>query len=94
MINTSPEPVTNWTASVAEDLAVFGGLWAALNHPVAFLIALVLFIALVIWLLPKIWRGVKKVFAFLVRLFGGRDDSTQTNENNNALPHQNGRFKN
>ncbi len=94
MINTSPEPVTNWTASVAEDLAVFGGLWAALNHPVAFLIALVLFIALVIWLLPKIWRGVKKVFAFLVRLFGGRDDSTQINENNNALPHQNGRFKN
>ncbi|WP_372599751.1 DUF4126 domain-containing protein [Amphritea sp.] len=94
MINTSPEPVTNWTASVAEDLAVFGGLWAALNHPVAFLIALVLFIALVIWLLPKIWRGVKKVFAFLVRLFGGRDDSTQINENNNALPHKNGRFKN
>ncbi len=94
MINTSPEPVTNWTASVAEDLAVFGGLWAALNHPIAFLIALVLFIALVIWLLPKIWRGVKKVFAFLVRLFGGRDDSTQINENNNALPHKNGRFKN
>lgn len=94
MINTSPEPVTNWTASVAEDLAVFGGLWAALNHPVAFLIALVLFIALVIWLLPKIWRGVKKVFAFLVRLFGGRDDSAQINENNNALPHKNGRFKN
>lgn len=94
MINTSPEPVTNWTASVAEDLAVFGGLWAALNHPIAFLIALVLFIALVIWLLPKIWRGVKKVFAFLVRLFGGRDDSAHISENNNALPHQNGRFKN
>ncbi|UTW02723.1 DUF4126 domain-containing protein [Amphritea atlantica] len=94
MINTSPEPVTNWTASVTEDLAVFGGLWAALNYPVAFLIALVLFIALVIWLLPKIWRGVKKVFAFLARLFGGRDDSIQINENNNALPHRNGRFKN
>jgi len=94
MINTSPEPVTNWTASVTEDLAVFGGLWAALNYPVAFLIALVLFIALVIWLLPKIWRGVKKVFAFLARLFGGRDDSIQINETNNALPHRNGRFKN
>jgi len=38
LINTSPEPVTNWTASVAEDLAVIGGLWAALNHPLWFLL--------------------------------------------------------
>ena len=27
-INTSPEPVTNWVVSVAEDVAVIGGLWA------------------------------------------------------------------
>jgi hypothetical protein len=31
LINTSPEPVTNWTASISEDLLVIGGLWAALN---------------------------------------------------------------
>ena len=29
MINASPEPFTNWFASVSEDVAVFGGLWAA-----------------------------------------------------------------
>ncbi|MBU2964970.1 DUF4126 domain-containing protein [Amphritea sp. 2_MG-2023] len=87
MINTSPEPVSNWAASITEDLAVFGGLWAALNYPIAFLIALVLFIALVIWLLPKIWRGIKKVFAFLAGLFGGRDDAIQLNEES-ALPHR------
>ncbi|RTE66812.1 DUF4126 domain-containing protein [Amphritea opalescens] len=85
MINTSPEPVSNWAASITEDLAVFGGLWAALNYPVAFLIALVLFIALVIWLLPKIWRGIKKVFAFLAGLFGSRDETIRLNEEN-ALP--------
>lgn len=62
MINTSPEPVTNWTASVAEDLSVIGGLWLALNHPVLFIIALVAFIALLIWLLPKLWRAIKLVF--------------------------------
>jgi hypothetical protein len=62
MINTSPEPFTNWTASVAEDIAVFGGLWAALNHPVLFLIAFVIFIVLLIWLLPKLWRGIYRVF--------------------------------
>jgi hypothetical protein len=32
-INTSPEPVTNVTASVAEDLTVLTVLWFALEHP-------------------------------------------------------------
>lgn len=72
LINTSPEPVTNWTASISEDLMVLGGLWAALNHPIWFLIGLVAFIILLIWLLPKIWRGVKRVFRFLADLFSGR----------------------
>lgn len=70
LINTSPEPFTNWGASISEDLMVFAGLWAALNHPVYFLIAFVLFIFLIIWLLPKLWRGIKKVFGFLGKLFG------------------------
>ena len=59
LINTSPEPVTNWTASVTEDVAVVGGLWTALNHPWLFVILLILFILLVAWLLPKIWRLLK-----------------------------------
>ncbi len=85
MINTSPEPVTNWTASVTEDIAVVGGLWAALNYPIAFLIGLALFIALVVWLLPKIWRGVKKVFAFLTGLFGKQSDPIDL-KSDKALP--------
>ncbi|PIE24525.1 MAG: hypothetical protein CSA60_02960 [Neptuniibacter caesariensis] len=75
LINTSPEPVTNWTASISEDLMVLAGLWAALNHPIWFLIALVVFILLLIWLLPKIWRGVKKVFGFIAGLFGTKTES-------------------
>ena len=31
LINTSPEPFTNWTASVTEDLGVLGGLLLAVN---------------------------------------------------------------
>ncbi|MBW2186970.1 MAG: DUF4126 domain-containing protein [Deltaproteobacteria bacterium] len=69
MINTSPEPVSNWAASISEDLAVFGGLWLALNHPLLFLAALVIFVILLIWLLPKMWRAIKKVFATIGRLF-------------------------
>jgi len=69
LINTSPEPFSNWTASVGEDIAVIGGVWACINHPVLFLIALVLFILLMIWLLPRIWAGVKKIFRFIINLF-------------------------
>lgn len=71
LINTSPEPVTNWTASVSEDLAVIGGLWAALYHPELFLAALVVFILLAIWLLPKIWRGLVVLAGKIKRFFGG-----------------------
>jgi len=69
LINTSPEPVTNWTASISEDLLVIVGIWAALTHPVIFLLGLVLFICLMIWLLPKIVRGVRKLIAFFTTLF-------------------------
>ena len=36
-INMSPEPFSNWGASIAEDAAVPTGLWLAIAHPIAFL---------------------------------------------------------
>ncbi|MEZ5598293.1 MAG: DUF4126 domain-containing protein [Pseudomonadales bacterium] len=33
LINTSPEPFSNWTASILEDVAVFGGLWRRFHAP-------------------------------------------------------------
>jgi hypothetical protein len=77
LINTSPEPFSNWTASIGEDIAVIGGVWACLNHPLWFLAALALFIMLLIWLLPKIWSGIKKVFRFIFNLFGGKQNAPQ-----------------
>lgn len=70
LINTSPEPFSNWAASIGEDVLVIVGLWTALHHPVLFLAALAALIAAMIWLLPKLWRGIKRVFAFLGRLLG------------------------
>jgi hypothetical protein len=72
LINTSPEPVSNWTASILEDVAVIGGLWTALNYPVVFIVLLVLFVILVIWLLPRIWRAMKWVFGKLKAFFSGK----------------------
>lgn len=71
LINTSPEPFSNWGASITEDVAVFAGVWAAVMHPAVFLVLLALFMVALIWLLPKLWRGIKRVFGALGRLFGG-----------------------
>ena len=69
LINTSPEPFTNWLTSLAEDVVVLVGLWTALHYPLIFVIFLIVFILLMIWLLPKIWRGVIKILAMLADLF-------------------------
>jgi hypothetical protein len=58
IINASPEPFSNWTASLTEDATVLAGIWLAFLYPLVFLALLAVFAALVIWLLPKLWRGV------------------------------------
>jgi hypothetical protein len=72
LINTSPEPFSNWTASIAEDILVIGGIWTAVHYPWLFLFLLVLFILLVIWMLPKIWRGIRLLAGKLKQLFTPR----------------------
>jgi len=76
LINTSPEPFTNWFASIGEDVAVIAGLWTALHHPLLFLLLLVLFIIALSWLLPRIWGGIRRVFAKLGRLAGTPETDT------------------
>jgi len=76
-INTSPEPFSNWTASVAEDVTVFGSIWLMFNHPVIMLVLLLTFLALVVWLVPKIYRLAKRGFqALRDRLRGVKPDQS------------------
>jgi hypothetical protein len=56
LINTSPEPFSNWGASLTEDVFVGGLLWLAVVHPLAAALVVCLAILVAIWLLPKIWR--------------------------------------
>lgn len=76
LINTSPEPFSNWIASVGEDIAVIAGVWVSIHHPLAFLLALSVFILLMIWLLPRLWTAVKKVFAVLIHFFRRENPGT------------------
>jgi hypothetical protein len=68
-INASPEPFTNWAASVAEDIVAFAGIWAAFQHPYVMLALVIAFLALAIYSVPKILRGLRTLF----RKLTGRD---------------------
>jgi len=67
-INTSPEPFSNWAASLGEDLLVPAGFLAAIKAPVVFLVLLVAFLIAAAWLVPKLFRAMKRL---LERLAGG-----------------------
>ncbi len=70
LINTSPEPFSNWTASFSEDALSIGAVWTAIFYPLVFLVFLIVFVVLAIWLLPKLWRGLKRVRASILQLMG------------------------
>ena len=72
LINTSPEPFSNVAASLGEDLLSFSGFALAVFFPILFLLGLTVFVILLVWLLPKVLRGIRLV---LGRLFGRRSDS-------------------
>lgn len=72
LINASPEPFSNWAASVGEDVLVLGGLWTMLNHPLLFVCLMLVFVGLVIWLLPKLLRLLRLVFQRVQRWFGAK----------------------
>lgn len=74
LLHGSPEPVSNWIASLSEDAAVFGGLLLALTHPWVFLVLLLLFLVLLIWLLPLVWRGLRAMLRTLRGWFGQLPD--------------------
>ena len=68
LINTSPEPFSNWSASLGEDLLVPAGLFAAIKLPLLFLGALALFLIVAVWMLPKLLRAAWRTFR---RMTGG-----------------------
>jgi hypothetical protein len=61
-INTSPEPLSNWTASFSEDGVLLAGLWLIFHHPLIFLVLLAVFMGLLIWLVPKLFRFLHRVW--------------------------------
>lgn len=66
-LNASPEPVSNVVASTAEDVLVGGLLALVLAYPLVALALVVLLGLLALWLLPKVFRYLRRM---LRRLLG------------------------
>jgi len=60
LINTSPEPVSNIAASFSEEVLLVGGMWLAFFHPLVFLAALAVFMAVTLWMLRRLWNWLRQ----------------------------------
>lgn len=69
-INTSPEPFSNWLASLFEDGLVVAVLWLATQYPLAFGIALALMLLVSVLLLVVLYQFLKAVLRKLRGFFG------------------------
>lgn len=68
LINTSPEPVSNVATSFGEDGLFLTGGWLALMHPAIFIGVLLIFVLMMFWMLPKVWRGIKSIFSSIGKI--------------------------
>ncbi len=63
--NASPEPVSNFILSIAEDGLTFSSIILIVFFPVLIFVVLAVFFVLLFWLGPKVFRALKRLFARL-----------------------------
>jgi len=69
--NLSPEPVSNWILSIAEDIIAFVGAIMAVFAPVLIAIVLAIFLIFFVWFFPKVVRAVRRMTNAVRALFAG-----------------------
>lgn len=67
--NVSPEPFTNWTLSIVEDIFAIGAIIFAAFNPVAILVVIFIFLLVFAWVLPKVLRALRRMINALKSLF-------------------------
>jgi hypothetical protein len=77
VVNTSPEPFSNWILSVGEDLFVVGLGYLALRHPVGALVVATLLFGLIVVFAAAIIRTTR-------RWFSGKTSPARTLQGNRA----------
>ena len=69
--NLSPEPVSNWSLSIIEDIVAFIGTALAVFAPIAIAIVLIVFFLLFLWFAPKVFRAIGRLFNAVGAFFRG-----------------------
>jgi hypothetical protein len=60
-VNTSPEPFSNWTLSILEDVITIGAAVLAVLQPIVMLVVILIFLLLLAWILPKVLRRLRRM---------------------------------
>jgi hypothetical protein len=60
-VNASPEPFSNILLSTAEDIFTIALTALAAFHPVVILVIILIFVVLLLWLGPKIFRAIRQM---------------------------------
>jgi len=76
--NVSPEPVSNWILWIVEDVIAVGAVVLAVLQPIGILVVILIFLLIFAWILPKVVRRIRRMFAALRAFFGGRSLAAQS----------------
>jgi hypothetical protein len=71
--NVSPEPVSNWILSLAEDAIAIVGSILAVFAPVLIAVVLIIFLIFFVWFMPKFLRAVRRLFSGISAIFRGEN---------------------
>jgi hypothetical protein len=74
--NASPEPVTNWTLSIIEDVVAIGSTVLMVINPVVILVVIAIFLLILAWILPKVVRRIRRMIAAARAFFGGQSPAS------------------
>lgn len=69
--NLSPEPVSNWSLSIIEDIVAFIGTVLAVFAPIAISAVLIVFLIAFVWFAPKVMRAIGRLFKAIGAFFRG-----------------------
>ncbi|MEP6944818.1 MAG: DUF4126 domain-containing protein [Acidobacteriota bacterium] len=71
--NLSPEPISNWSLSIVEDIIAFGGTLLAVFAPFIIVAVLFVFVVVFFWFFPKILRAIRRMLRAIAAFFRGEN---------------------
>jgi Domain of unknown function (DUF4126) len=74
--NASPEPFSNIFLSLAEDIFTIGLTAVAAFHPIVILVIIFIFMLLLVWVGPKIFRAIRSMLRQIGGMLGAHRETT------------------